>query len=33
MIDVTPFFAFALELVVPGALVALLLALLVTGEK
>jgi hypothetical protein len=31
--NITPFFAFVLELVVPGALVILLLALLLTGEK
>ena len=33
MTHFTPFFTFALELVVPGALVVLLLALLLTGEK
>jgi hypothetical protein len=31
--NITPFFAFVLELVVPGALVILLIALLLTGEK
>jgi hypothetical protein len=29
----TPFFTFVLELVVPGTLVILLIALLLTGEK
>ena len=32
MTHFTPFFTFALELVVPGTLVVLLLALLLTGE-
>jgi hypothetical protein len=33
MMHVTPFFGFTLALVIPGALVILLIALLLTGEK
>jgi hypothetical protein len=33
MMHVTPFFGFALALVIPGALVILLTALLWTGER